>query len=156
LPDTIQFSNGNQIINRYDAGGRKLGTENFTRVTDLAVPLTAGQTITQSYLPGTVNQTGTAYVDNKEYTTSPLGFTFTTLNRVDNPEGYISFLSPYTGYLYYRRDHLGNNREVWQASTNTTVQRTNYYPSGLPWYDPTTLGTSPYRKKSTTARSLMK
>ena len=36
-------------------------------------------------------------------------------------------------YYYYRRDHLGDNREVWCANTNTTVQRTQYYPSGLPW-----------------------
>jgi hypothetical protein len=32
LPDTIQFKNENQIINRYAADGRKLGTEYFTRV----------------------------------------------------------------------------------------------------------------------------
>jgi RHS repeat-associated protein len=28
---------------------------------------------------------------------------------------------------------LGDNREVWHANTNKTVQRTQYYPSGLPW-----------------------
>jgi RHS repeat-associated protein len=36
-------------------------------------------------------------------------------------------------YKYYRRDHLGNNREVWVANTKKTIQRTQYYPSGLPW-----------------------
>jgi len=41
-------------------------------------------------------------------------------------------------YYYYRHDHLGDNREVWCANTNTVVQRTQYYPSGLPWaYDRT-------------------
>ena len=28
---------------------------------------------------------------------------------------------------------MGNNREVWNAGRNQTVQVTNYYPSGLPW-----------------------
>lgn len=38
-------------------------------------------------------------------------------------------------FYYYRRDHLGNNREVWKAEngTATTVQRTRYYLSGQPW-----------------------
>lgn len=38
-------------------------------------------------------------------------------------------------YYYYRRDHLGNVREVWKATGAgaQTVQRTRYYPSGLPW-----------------------
>ncbi|MDP4268308.1 MAG: RHS repeat-associated core domain-containing protein, partial [Bacteroidota bacterium] len=35
-------------------------------------------------------------------------------------------------YCYYRRDHLGNNREVWQVNTKKTIQYTQYYPSGLP------------------------
>jgi hypothetical protein len=74
LPDKIQFSTDNQIINRYAAsrwlsGGRKLGTEYFTRVTNLAVPLITGQVNHQTYTKSVVNQNGTAYVDNKEYTT---------------------------------------------------------------------------------------
>ncbi len=31
----------------------------------------------------------------------------------------------------------GNNREVWCGNNNTTVQRTQYYPSGLPWAEGT-------------------
>ena len=65
LPDTIQFKYGNQIINRYSADGRKLGTEYFTRVTDLTVPLIKGQVIKQAYTINVINQNGTAYVDNK-------------------------------------------------------------------------------------------
>ena len=58
-----------------------------------------------------------------------------------NSEGYCIHLNPVI-LFYYRRDHLGNNREVWPGpytfsngttSTATTVQRTQYYPSGLPW-----------------------
>ena len=38
-------------------------------------------------------------------------------------------------YYYYRRDHLGNVREVWKpfGDSTVTIQRTRYYPSGLPW-----------------------
>jgi len=39
-------------------------------------------------------------------------------------------------YCYNRKDHLGNIREVWQAAgvfPSATNQRTQYYPSGLPW-----------------------
>jgi hypothetical protein len=39
LPDTIQFRNGNQIVNKYDAGGRKLKTEYFTLYTPIEVPM---------------------------------------------------------------------------------------------------------------------
>jgi len=57
-----------------------------------------------------------------------------------NPEGYNENLD-YSIFNYFRRDHLGSNREVWRApwnygSTNVaaiTTQRTQYYPSGLPW-----------------------
>ncbi len=31
----------------------------------------------------------------------------------------------------------GNNREVWCGNNQTTVQRTQYYPSGLPWAEGT-------------------
>ena len=134
LPDLIQFSNGNQIINRYAADGRKLGTEYFTEVTDLAVPLTTGQVINQTYGINTINQNGTIYIDNKEYNTYNGNPALTVLNRVYNAEGYAENITlTIPNYYYYRRDHLGSNREVWLANTNTTVQRTQYYPSGLPW-----------------------
>ncbi|MDO9152760.1 MAG: hypothetical protein Q7U47_03470, partial [Paludibacter sp.] len=58
-------------------------------------------------------------------------------------------------YNYYRKDHLGNNREVWNAVyvrngttyAATTVQRTHYYPSGLPWNTTTGLGADVQNKK---------
>ena len=36
---------------------------------------------------------------------------------------------------YYNKDHLGNNREVVNASGNVQ-QLTNYYPFGAPYTDP--------------------
>ena len=144
LPDTIQFKTGNQIINRYTASGQKIRTEYFTRLTALAAPLTEGNTIQQSYTYGIVDQTGSAYIDNMEYkTTNGSGYSKV---RIYNSEGYATAL----GYLnYYRKDHLGNNREVWQAGytgiTAGTMQSTQYYPSGLPWAEGT--GTSVQSKK---------
>ena len=139
----FQFGTGNQIINRYAAsrwlsGGRKLGTEYFTQVTNLAVPLITGQVINQTYTINTINQNGTLYIDNKEYTTLNGNPALTTINRVHNAEGYAdNLLNPYGPFYYYdRKDHLGNIREVWRAAgfpPAGTVQYTQYYPSGLPW-----------------------
>ena len=97
-------------------------------------------------LPMLMYKAITNYIDNKEYDSkNDLGG---VPNRVFNPEGYADALTT-TGplYKYYRRDHLGNVREVWQAAYSvyipsrnitqnyaaTTLQRTQYYPSGLPW-----------------------
>lgn len=94
---------------------------------------------------------GSAYVGNVEYSRSRNndGISFwSRVDKVHNPEGYATtlFSSSYvsTFFMYYRKDHLGNNREVWQApyiiyvnnnmvSPAYTAQRTQYYPSGLPW-----------------------
>ncbi len=134
LPDTIQFKKGHQIINRYAADGRKLGTEYFTRVPGMILQLDTGQVISQSYRPDLATQNGTVYIDNKEYNTYSGNPTLTSLKRIFNAEGYAEDITLATpNYYYYRRDHLGNNREVWCANNNATVQRTQYYPSGLPW-----------------------
>jgi len=133
LPDIIQFKNGNQIKNTYDASGRKLGTEYFTQQL-LIDPLSNGQILNQSYISGVVSQNGTVYIDDKEYNTTNGNPALTALTRVYNAEGYTENInSSIPNYYYYRRDHLGNNWEVWLANTNATVQYTQYYPSGLPW-----------------------
>ena len=49
--------------------------------------------------------------------------------RIHNAEGYFENGE----YFYFRKDHLGNNREVWNATQNTTVQKNDYYASGLPF-----------------------
>ncbi|WP_243349867.1 RHS repeat domain-containing protein [Parabacteroides sp. FAFU027] len=131
LPDVIQFRNGNQIRNLYDASGKKLGTEYFTQLTYIT-PLADGQIKAQSYLAGTVDQNGTAYIGNFEYKTLNGNASLTTLSRIYNDEGYVENLAS-PQYFYYRRDHLSDDREVWLANTNTVAQRTQYYPSGLPW-----------------------
>ena len=149
LPDIIQFKYGNQIRNLYDAGGHKLKAEYYTNNDPLLQPLNPGE-IHNFIVDPSGNQSydfsGTAYIDNFEYTNeSPT--TDYQLDKVYNPEGYAMYpTSTSVQYNYYRKDHLGDNREVWRAayrrrlpngSSTTvaaaTVQQTQYYPSGLPW-----------------------
>ena len=62
----------------------------------------------------------------------PEHYDYLELKRIYTPEGYVD---KQDNYHYYRRDHLDNVREVWKATGAgaQTVQRTRYYPSGLPW-----------------------
>ena len=158
LPELIQFKNGNQIINMYDAGGHKLQSGYYTQLITLAVPLSEGQVLNPDYTAGSYACSGTAYAGNAEYNISKLveykwGTTVITdqysLSKLYNSEGYTtgSIIPDINNnrdgiqYNYFRKDHLGNNREVWQApyynysglQPASTVQRTQYYPSGLPW-----------------------
>ncbi|MFT4072951.1 MAG: RHS repeat-associated core domain-containing protein [Dysgonamonadaceae bacterium] len=135
LPELVQFKNGNQIVNRYDAAGRKLGTEYFTRLTPLSVPLAAGQVITQSHDGTTVDQRGTAYAGNKEYSTAKGVSANTKLDKLHNSEGYVTAIAD-PWYSYFCRDHLGSIRAVWKYSSynDEFAQATQYYPSGLPWW----------------------
>jgi RHS repeat-associated protein len=135
LPDTIQFKYGNQIINRYAADGRKLDTEYFTLLTDLTDPLKVDSVKNMTYTPNIINQNGVAYIDNKEYNKfNEYWGASISISLVHNTEGYVQYgTPPNSGFIYYRTDHLGNNREVWRASSKTTIQRTQYYASGLPW-----------------------
>ena len=48
-------------------------------------------------------------------------------------------------YNYYRRDHLGNNCAVWDATNDTTLQQTVYYASGLPMSVSSGQSTQPYK-----------
>jgi len=164
LPTLIQFKKGHQIMNIYAADGRKLETQYRTVRHNVNIPAvnigeTANLNNSNSHLDGTI------YAGNKEYKYSWMRFVDWQPTRIHNPEGYISF-NPMNGadtqagwssdwYNYYRRDHLGNVREVWRAPyyhttlidhdenwlpiwanlpiCGYTVQRVQYYPSGLPW-----------------------
>jgi len=109
-----------------------LGTEYFTKLIPVTIPINRDTTWT--YSSGLVSQNGTLYVDNKEYNTLNGNPALTSLQRIYNSEGYADTITAtIPNYKYYRRDHLGNNREVWVVNTKKTIQRTQYYPSGLPW-----------------------
>jgi len=154
LPDTIQFGTGNQIINKYAANGQKLSTEYYTKISPLLQPLVTGEVYNWKANPGEMEKTSTLYIGNIEYETSRYDWNTLLLNRISNHEGYVDNFNVSmqdVRYNYFRRDHLGNNREVWYASYNkwernadqmgyhtvgipaATSQQTQYYPSGLPW-----------------------
>lgn len=155
LPEIIQFKNGNQIKNTYDASGQKLSTRYKTLLYQLAQPLNEGELLSNDIDVNNnedVTVEGYDYVGNVEYNyIRSFDFDITGeaydsyyCNRLYNSEGYTEwFLRIQSGpkYYYFRRDHIGNNREVWLASYTLnwiakpalTVQRTQYYPSGLPW-----------------------
>ncbi len=147
LPDVVQFKNGNQIKNSYNAGGQKLGTEYFTWVPGANTPVVnTGDVLNIGYSQGAIDQNGTVYIGNVECNTQNGNPSLTTISRIHNMEGYVENISS-PNYYYYRKDHLGNNREVWLANTNTTKQWTQYYPSGLPWVTTPNdnLSTQPYK-----------
>jgi RHS repeat-associated protein len=147
LPDVVQFKNGNQIKNTYNAGGQKLGTEYFTWLPGANAPVVnIGDVLNISYSQGAIDQNGTVYIGNVEYNTKNGNSSLTAISRIHNMEGYVENISN-PNYYYYRKDHLGNNREVWLANTNTTKQWTQYYPSGLPWVTTSNdnLSTQPYK-----------
>jgi RHS repeat-associated protein len=153
LPDLIQFKNGCQIKHTYAADGQKLSSRYVTVNAGVYQPLNPGQVIENLDVNENDNVTvdGMDYIGNIEYqiyryfdwdvTFEPAELKY--IFRVHNPEGFAKNTTTTNGpiYSYYRKDHLGNNREVWRASYTwgstthpaATVQRTQYYPSGLPW-----------------------
>jgi len=151
LPRQVNFSDGSVILNIYAADGRKLSSYYVTEITQILLPVARGvlneiniddtgivDIMTQLInLSDIVEAEGTHYIDNYEYLFDiHENAEYMTDSRIHNSEGYSSPLEGDLGgfdYYYYRKDHLGNNREVWKANTNEVVQTTNYYPSGLPW-----------------------
>ena len=141
LPEIIQFKNANSIYNYYDASGKKLKMEYRYAIWNWEVPM--GGIADEQSTYGS-DKSGIMYVDNIEYEFSqddgqPLEI---YSYNIYNSEGYVTTTGQ---FFYYRKDHLGNNREVWCANTGQTVQRTQYYPSGLPWAEST--GASAQNKK---------
>ena len=133
LPDTIQFTNGNQIVHGYDAEGNRLTTNYYTRKVTITVPL--GNTLTETNNTTNYKITRDVFCNNIVYTANnndAFGIKF-----VHNPEGYIRYYGPEEHYhFYYIKDLLGNIRETYvhpDATYKECVERTQYYPSGLPW-----------------------
>ncbi len=126
LPDTVQFTNGNQIINHYDAMGRKQSTIYRTLTTPIVVPVGAVVNLpSNNYTTRTVYYSGNLKIDSNANGTLFIFYT---------PEGYFQTddLSGYRHHCYYIRDHLGNVCAVWDSHANGYTQTTFYYPSGVP------------------------
>ena len=145
LPDTIQFTNGNQIVHRYDAAGNRLTTNYYTRKVATAVPL--GNALKGTFNTNNYHITREAFHNNCVYTANNrdlFGIEF-----VHNPEGYIRYYGPNEHYhFYYIKDLLGNIRETYvhpEAGYKECVQRMQYYPSGLPWAEAMIPSEQPYK-----------
>ncbi|MCI7575536.1 MAG: hypothetical protein MSS82_01955 [Bacteroidales bacterium] len=139
MPDTIQFMNGNQIVNVYDAAGRKLYSKTYTFLQQLAQPVT--QVLQLEPAPRHIEQITTVYNGNVTSTNrfgELAGYGTPQIHTIYNTEGYVMrqiYLRSYRqeyDYYYYRRGHLGNNVAVWNATEDSTMQRTFYYAIGLP------------------------
>ena len=133
LPDTIQFTNGNLIIHRYDAAGNRLETKYLTKKIAVTVPLE--EVVETPVHPLFFYITRDAFQNNVVYTANnndAYGIEF-----VHNPEGYIRYYGVAEHYhFYYIKDLLGNIRETYihpDANYKECIERTQYYPSGLPW-----------------------
>ena len=145
LPDTIQFTNGNQIVHRYDAAGNRLTTNYYTRKVATAVPL--GNALKGTFNTNNYHITREAFHNNCVYTANNrdlFGIEF-----VHNPEGYIRYYGPNEHYhFYYIKDLLGNIRETYvnpEAGYKECIQRMQYYPSGLPWLEAYSPSEQPYK-----------
>ena len=144
LPDTIQFSNGNLIVHRYDALGNKCFTTYYTRNTPIVVPI--GNIVEQ--LDSAYNVLTYSYNDHFVYKINANNI----LKRefVHNPEGYIRYGNDGVNFYpyYYIKDYLGNVRETYVCLTQTSsqcIQRMQYYPSGMPWNDNYQASQQPYK-----------
>ena len=107
--------------------GRKRSTTYRTLTTPIVVPV--GSVInlpSNNYTSRTIYYSG-----NIELTSIPPGITEWTAHT---PVGYVKAndVSDDPCFYYYVHDHLGNVCAVWSAETNSFVQKTFYYPSGVP------------------------
>ena len=125
LPDTIQFSNGNRIVNHYFAGGEKAGSVSRTYLTPLSVPM---DEVTDSNDP---------HIDVRELWRGKMMFKNGTPDRILFDGGYFSLANNSGGSVLnpkiyvYIRDHLGSTRLVCDGNSGKVVQSLEYFPSGL-------------------------
>ena len=143
LPDTIQFGNGRQIINSYDAGGHKLTTRYYTPIGTVIVTqgsIHGGYTTANSVLRLDDYCGSYLYENGTSASVHPL-------TKILTPEGYIDMSTSGYPYCYYKQDHLGSNREVtsYAGTTGTVVQQTEYYPSGTAYVEGTGAGMQPFK-----------
>jgi len=143
LPDTIQFGNGRQIINSYDAGGHKLTTQYYTPIGTVIVPkggIHGGYTTANSVLRLDDYFGHILYENGTSASVHPL-------TKILTAEGYVDMSTSGYPYCYYKQDHLGSNREVtsYAGTTGTVVQQTEYYPSGTAYVEGTGVGVQPFK-----------
>ena len=132
-PRRIYFTDGSQTRYKYSAAGEKLLVEHYVAAPNVTVPFGAE--------PDALTQGQVMYAGSTQYLLG--GSLMVKDGMVDRylfDGGYAkaTFVNPTTytfEFYYYNKDHLGNNREVVDAS-GTVQQVTNYYPYGAPYTDP--------------------
>ena len=124
-PKQIYFTNGSVTKYVYSASGQKLR----------AVHYTAKPNITRTWgeKPAELTVAQILLADSTDYL---MGGSLTMKNgRIDK---YLF------AFYYYNKDHLGNIREVVDAS-GAVKQVTNYYPFGAPYAESTAADFQPYK-----------
>ena len=125
LPDTIQFGNGNRIINYYLSGGERIRTVSRTYTTPLSVPLDAVTNSTDPYIEHTETHTGSLiYQDGVSDRLLCDGGYLKIEKKTESGE--LNF-HPFS----YICDYLGSVRLVCDGKTGEVVQSLEYLPSGL-------------------------
>ncbi len=160
LPDSIFFHNGNVITNSYDAAGLKLESTVYNVPQTLT---TTSADVLRYAFPANKDDYSyhrTAYNGNVEHHTiirmsddPDLPATLNNYSIVHNAIGYsreqgrssLGYSRDYdTHFYHYIKDHLGNNCVVVESATNTPVQQTMYYASGVPMPQSTNRDEQPY------------
>ena len=131
-PRRIYFTDGSQTRYTYSASGEKLLVEHYVASPNVTVPFGAE--------PDALTQGQVMYAGSTQYLLGgSLVMKDGLIDRYLFEGGYAKATSvnptTYTfEFFYYNKDHLGNNREVVDAS-GTVQQVTNYYPFGTPYAD---------------------
>ena len=141
LPEIIQFKNGNPMLNLYDAGGRKLRTKYYTLYSPVLMPVGATRT---DYSSSNSSQRIDDYMGNMLYEGAS-SEAYHPLTKILTPEGYIDYTDRH--YCYFKKDHLGSIREVGKhiGADRVVVQKTQYYPSGTPYWEGFKSGEQPFK-----------
>ena len=119
LPETITYTDGHKVMNTYDCLGRKVSVIYQVSVPSVTTPQADGSSVTSNYYRTYMRR---SYSGNCIYRND-------TLERILTTTGYIT---PEGEYHHYLKDYQGNNRMVLNES-GQTIERTDYYPYGMPF-----------------------
>ena len=131
-PQTIYFTNGCMTKYTYSATGQKLSVVHY-----IAMP---NVTWAFGVKPDAAAQSQAIFAGQTDYLLGGSLIVYDgSIRMVLFDGGYasatrVNFDTYNFSYIYYNRDHLGNNREAVNARGDV-VQVTNYYPFGAPYAD---------------------
>jgi RHS repeat-associated protein len=134
LPDTIQFVNGNQIVNLYDAAGKKYKSIIYSNLATVITP--CYEMAHYTFETDSIEYHVTEYNGNVETYYTPRD----TALRIFNAIGYYTDST----YYHYIKDHLGNVCAVIHSAADSVVQSTKYYASGVPMAESVGRDEQPY------------